>query len=214
MSQHKAKKRIYDVSVSIRQAMPTWPGDPGFGRTLVHSIEGGASSDVSEIRMGSHTGTHVDAPAHFISNGATVDKLPLDILVGEAAVFELDVQSRIIQTDLELLGIAGEVRVLFKTRNSALWKRDEFTDDFVSFSPEAARYLVEQGVKLVGIDYLSVGEYSKGVEVHHAFLENGVVVVEGLNLSSVKAGRYEMMCLPLKILDAEGSPARVLLREL
>lgn len=214
MPQHESEKRIYDISVSIRPAMPTWPGDPGFNRTLVHSIEGGASSDVSEIRMGSHTGTHVDAPAHFISGGATIDKLPLDILVGEAAVFELDVQGQIIQADLEFLDITGEVLVLFKTRNSSLWKRDEFTDDFVSFSPEAARYLVDQGIKLVGIDYLSVGEYQKGTEVHRVFLENGVVVVEGLDLSNVKAGRYEMMCLPLKILDAEGSPARVLLREL
>ncbi len=209
------KRRIYDVSVLIRPEMPIWPGDPGFKRTLYVSFEEGGSHDVSMITMGSHTGTHVDAPAHFIQGGPTVDKMPLDILVGEATVFGLDVEKEITTSDLETLDLDGATRVLFKTRNSTLWQRDEFTPDFVSFSADAAQYLVEKGIKLVGIDYLSVGSfYEDGGEVHKIFLSNGVIVVESLNLSEVEPGQYELMCLPLRILGGDGAPARVLLREI
>jgi arylformamidase len=194
--------------------MPTWPGDPGFERSLHHSIAGGASSDVSVITMGSHTGTHIDAPAHFLPGAPSVDELPLDVLVGEAVVFELDVEDRITRADLEELELAGNTRVLFKTRNSSLWERDEFTPDFVYLASEAAEYLVNAGVKLTGIDYLSVGRYDGGGRVHRTLLEHGVVVVEGLNLSKVEPGNYEILCLPLKILGADGAPARVLLREM
>ncbi|MDI6816904.1 MAG: cyclase family protein [Actinomycetota bacterium] len=211
MSEQHIYAKLYDVSIDIHEAMPTWPGDPGFERTLLHSISGGASSDVSVIKMGSHTGTHVDAPAHFLEGAPTVDQLPLDVLVGEAAVFGLDVETAITPAELGALGLEGVSRVLFKTRNSALWQKKGFAEDFVYFTPDAAAYLVEAGVRLVGIDYLSVGEYHKGTEVHHAFLKSGIVIVEGLNLSGVEPGRYEMMCLPLKIIGADGAPARVLL---
>lgn len=206
-------KKLYDITVPIRSKMPIWPGDPGFERSIVHSIAEGASSDVSMIRMGSHTGTHVDAPAHFLQGGATVDRLPLDVLLGRATVFELDLKSEITRADLEPLNLRGCERALFKTRNSLLWESDEFIIDFVYFTPDAARYLVDEGVRLVGIDYLSVAEYKHGTGVHRIFLQHGVVIIEGLDLLTVKAGTYELMCLPLKVLGAEGAPARVLLAE-
>ncbi|NCO65877.1 MAG: cyclase [Candidatus Aquicultor secundus] len=205
------RQKLYDVSVSIRPKMPTWPGDPGFERSIVHAIAEGASSDVSTLRMGSHTGTHVDAPAHFLPGGATVDQLALDVLVGPTTVFELSVENEITGADLEPLNLEECERALFKTRNSRLWERDEFTTDFVYFTSEAARLLVEKGVRLVGIDYLSVAEYKHGTDVHRIFLQHGVVIVEGLDLSKIEAGAYQVMCLPLKVLGAEGAPARVLL---
>jgi len=215
MSQHEPEKRIYDVSVAVHPAMPTWPGDSGFKRSLVHSIKEGASSDLSFITMGSHTGTHVDAPAHFIQGGPTVDELPVDTMIGQVIVFGLDVEKEITRSDLEVLDFDGNTRVLFKTRNSSLWELGKFTPDFVSFAPDAAQYLVGKGIKLVGIDYLSVGSFYEGGEyVHRIFLRNGVVVVESINLSDVSPGIYELICLPLKILGTEGAPARVLLREL
>lgn len=207
-------RKIYDVTATIRSPMPTWPGDPAFERVLTHSIAGGDSADVSVIRMGSHTGTHIDAPSHFLAGAPTVDELPIDVLVGKAAVFEFGVETQITRADLEVLNLDGRERVLFKTRNSSLWKSDDFTPDFVYIATDAAEYLVDRGVKLVGIDYLSIGEYKSGAQVHRILLENGAVIVEGLDLSMVEPGVYELICLPLKIQDADGAPARVLLREL
>lgn len=207
-------RKIYDVTVTIRSPMPTWPGDPAFDRALTHSIAGGDSADVSAIRMGSHTGTHIDAPSHFLAGAPTVDELPIDVLVGEAMVFELGVEAQITRADLEVLNLDRCERILFKTRNSTLWKSDDFTPDFVYIAADAAKYLVDRGVKLVGIDYLSVGEYKSGAQVHRILLEHGVVIVEGLDLSMVKPDVYELMCLPLKIKGADGAPARVVLREL
>ncbi len=206
-----SRGKLYDVTVAIRPNMPIWPGDPGFERSIVHAIAEGASSDVSMLRMGSHTGTHVDAPAHFLPGGATVDRLALDVLVGPAIVFELAIENEITQTDIEALDFEGCERALFKTRNSRLWESDEFSADFVYFTPDAVRLLVEKGVRLVGIDYLSVAEYKHGTEVHRILLQHGVVIVEGLDLSKIEAGAYQVMCLPLKVLGAEGAPARVLL---
>lgn len=208
------QRNIYDITVTMQPSMPIWPGDPGFERTLYRSIAGGDSADVSIIKMGSHTGTHIDAPAHFLLGAPTVDELPLDVLVGEAGVFALEADDRIMSADLEKLKLDGYSRILLKTRNSSLWSGEGFTPDFVSLDPSAAEYLAEAGVKLAGIDYLSVGAYDDGVQVHRILLEHGMVVVEGLNLSEVMPGKYELMCLPLKILGADGAPARVLLREL
>ncbi|MCL6473060.1 MAG: cyclase family protein [Firmicutes bacterium] len=208
------QRRIYDISIPIRESMPTWPGDPGFERSLIRSIKAGAAYEASVIRMGSHVGTHVDAPAHFVLGAGTVDKLPLDILIGEVAVFELDVKEKITRDDLEGLKLADRRRVLFKTRNSKLWESDEFTPNYVYFTVDAANYLVGRGIRLVGIDYLSVAKFENGAEVHRIFLENGVIVIESLDLSAVRPGDYEIMCLPLKILGADGAPARVVLREL
>lgn len=206
--------RLHDVTVTIRESMPVWPGDPGFERSLAASIEKGDPANVSLITMGSHVGTHVDAPVHFVPGASTLDEMPIDVLVGEAAVFELDVKDMITESVLETLELTGRERVLFKTRNSQLWDSDMFISDYVSFTPEAAMHLVDLGIKLVGIDYLSIGAYHDGARTHQVFLKNNVVVVEGLNLSEIHPGLYEIMCLPLKILGGDGAPARVFLREL
>lgn len=208
------KKKIYDISIPLRAGMPVWPGDPGFKRTLFASFEK-VGYNVSMIMMGSHTGTHVDAPAHFIEGGATVDTFSLDVLVGQVIVFELAAEKEITRSDLEVLDFNDNTRVLFKTRNSSLWELSEFTPDFISFAPDAAQYLVDKGIKLVGIDYLSVGSFYEGGEyVHRIFLGNGVVVIESINLLDVPPGTYELMCLPLRIIGGEGAPARVLLKEI
>lgn len=207
-------RKIYDVTVTIRSSMPTWPGDPVFERTLIYSITKGDSADVSIMRMGSHTGTHIDAPSHFISGAPTVEEIPIEVLVGKAQVFELGVETQITRADLDLFDLNGCERILFKTRNSSLWKSDEFTPGFVHIATDAAECLVGRGVRLVGMDYLSVGEYKSGMHVHQILLEAGVVIVEGLDLSAVEPGVYELICLPLKIQGADGAPARVLLREL
>lgn len=207
------QQKMYDVSVGLRPSMPVWPDNPGFEISPYQTLEEGADANVSVMKLGSHVGTHVDAPAHFIKGAPSVDTLPLDILIGEAFVFELQVQSSISLADLEVLDLRGRKRILFKTRNSMLWSKEEFTPDYVSFEIEAAEFLVRKGVKLVGIDYLSVGSYEDGVDVHHAFLESGIVVIEGLDLSSVSQGPYEIVCLPLKVIGADGAPARVVLRQ-
>lgn len=206
-------KKIHDVTIAMYEGMPIWPGNPEFEHTLFKSMKEGASSDISVVKMGTHTGTHVDAPAHFISGASTVDELPLDILVGEAIVFELDVEEKIKRSDLEAIDFSNYIRVLFKTKNSTLWDKNEFVPNFVFFEADAARYLVEKGIKLVGIDYLSVGEYKKGSEVHRILLGSGIIAVEGLDLSGIEPRSYDLMCLPLKVLGAEGAPARVFLGE-
>lgn len=205
--------KIYDISVSLQDKMPLWPGDPGFKWTQTKSIEQGEVANLSKISLGSHTGTHIDAPVHFVNDAKTIDKLPIEMLIGKAIVFEVDSEQRISETDLKKLDLEGVTRALFKTRNSSLWESDEFTDDFVAFDIPAAKYLAGKGVQLVGIDYLSVGPFEDGVGVHQAFLENEIVVVESINLSEVPAGEYELICLPLRILGSEGAPARALLRE-
>jgi len=209
------RNKIYDISVDLKESMPVWPDNPEFKLEFQQSMAEGDEANLSLISMGSHTGTHVDAPSHFVQGAPTVDTMPLDILIGEATVFELDVKHNISATDLERLDLDDVKRALFKTRNSDLWQQEGFTPDFVFFDLSAAEFLIERGVKLVGIDYLSVGEFKgeEGVDVHRILLKNGVVVVEGLNLSGIHPGNYEIICLPLKLIGAEGSPARVVLRE-
>lgn len=205
--------KIYDISVPLQEKMPLWPGDPGFKWTQTKSIERGDAANISNISLGSHTGTHIDAPVHFVQGAKTIDKVSVETLIGKATVFNIDSRQRITEDDLKKLDLEGVTRALFKTRNSNLWKTGEFTDDFVAFDIPAAQYLAGKGVQLVGIDYLSVGPFEDGVGVHQAFLENEIVVVESINLSEVPAGDYELICLPLRILGSEGAPARALLRE-
>lgn len=206
--------KFYDISVNLQESMPLWPGDPGFKWTQTKSLEEGDVANVSVISMGSHTGTHIDAPVHFVKGSNTIDKVPVEVLIGKATVFQLDCHNRITAADLVKLDLDDVDRALFKTRNSGLWAKADFTPDFVSFDIPAAKYLVGKGVKLVGIDYLSVGPFEDGVGVHRAFLENNIVVVESINLSEVPGGEYELICLPLRVLGSEGAPARTLLRKL
>jgi|SRR5438105_11422912 len=190
--------QIIDVSVPVRPGMVTYPGDPPVRLERVSSIADGAAANLSRLDFGVHSGTHVDAPLHFVDRAAGAEALPLDVLVGPCVVVD----------GLDVTAVpAGVERVLFKTANSRLWERDEFSADFVKLDGAAARTLVEAGVRLVGIDYLSIGDE----EAHHALLEAGVVAVEGLDLREVEPGEYRLVCAPLKLVGSDGAPARVLL---
>jgi arylformamidase len=206
--------RLIDVTVGLWPEMPTYANRPGPSRDVAHAIAQGHRSNSSVFHLGSHDGTHVDAPLHFIADGAPVDQLPLDALVGPARVVEVANAGHITAAMLDALAWPpGTERVLFKTRNSARWDEPTFYEDFVAVAPDAARWLVERGVRLVGIDYLSIEAYDPAgtAATHTMLLGAGVVIVEGLDLRGVAPGAYTVMCLPLKFLGADGAPARVLL---
>ena len=213
--------RIYDISVPISPGeTPVFPGDPGIEVGSFLSIERGDAANVTVLNFGAHTGTHVDAPAHFIEGAPGLPALPLEAFAGEARVVEIDTEARAVEehhVNDEI--IKGSTRVLFKTRNSDFWNepRGRFREDFTYISPGAARALVARGVRLVGFDYLSVEEFgSEGFETHMTLLSNGVVIVEGLDLRAVSPGVYELFCLPLRIASGsgDGAPARAILRTL
>ncbi|RPI33108.1 MAG: cyclase family protein [Chloroflexota bacterium] len=204
----------YDISLTISPELPTWPGDPSVVLERVAKIEEGANANVSRIDMGVHTGTHVDAPYHFLQQGKSVECLSLKVLTGRAYVLDLPGVDIITAKVLENSDLPPRTRrLLFKTRNSQYWARREniFQTDFVGISPDGAEFLVKRGVKLVGVDYLSVAPYKKSRPTHEIFLEAGVVVVEGLDLSEISQGRYTLFCLPLKLAGSDGSPARAIL---
>jgi arylformamidase len=203
-----------DVSVPIRSGMVHWPDDPEIEIDRVTEIADGYPSNLSTISMGAHTGTHVDAPLHVIAGGPSVEQMPLPAMVGRARVIEIANQQTIEPRELRDKGILPGERVLFKTINSQrCWKNNRFFDDFVALSPAAAKYMVERQVLTVGIDYLSIGLYGpEGEETHQILLSAGIWVIEGLDLSAIEAGVYEMICLPLKLAGTEGAPARAILR--
>jgi arylformamidase len=212
--------QIYDVSVPLSAATPTYPGDPGIEIKQWLTLANGDAANVSLINFGLHSGTHVDAPSHFIAGGAKVESLPLASLVGEAEVVEVPHDVKVIDEDFVMANcVRGSQRILFKTRNSAFWSNphEGFREDYTYIDSAAARRLVESNIKLVGIDYLSVEQFrSENFETHHAFLSSGVVILEGLDLREVPGGVYELICLPLKIAggSGDGAPARVILRTL
>lgn len=207
--------KIYDVTLLLSPKLPSWPGDPPLQTELVSSLEAGANANVTKLTMSVHSGTHLDAPRHFLRDGATVESLPLEVLIGPAHVVRIPDEATLLDSRvLEDAGIPPDAsRVLFKTRNSTLWARgvSEFQTDFAAIPEDGARWLAARGVRLVGIDYLSVAPYRKGTPTHQALLRAGVVIVEGLDLSAVEAGVYDMYCLPLKLAGADGAPARVIL---
>jgi len=190
-----------------------YPGNPEI-RIEPHSeLVKGASSNLSRISFGSHTGTHVDAPRHFFDAGASVDQLPLEVLVGPARVIVVDgsVMS-ITAADLQPHRLRGVERVLLRTRNSRFVREREFHPDFTYIAPDAAEHLAAAGVKLVGVDYYSVEQFHSGHHrTHRTLLERGIVIVEGLDLSEVGAGEYELCCLPLRLAGLDGAPARAIL---
>ncbi|HEV8139550.1 MAG TPA: cyclase family protein [Pyrinomonadaceae bacterium] len=206
---------IYDVTVPIRVGMPIYEGDPALSIEPWSAISKGDSANVSFLHFGAHTGTHVDAPAHFIAGASKIDSLPLDVLLGPARVIRVpDDRMEIDPEFLSGCDLTNVTRVLFHTRNSSFWN-EGFRKDFTHVLPEAAELLVARGIKLVGNDYLSVEKFHSGHHrTHLTLLRNDVVIVEGLNLSDVPAGDYELICLPLKIADGagDGAPARVVLR--
>jgi arylformamidase len=205
--------KLLDVSVPLAAGMPAYPGNPEFELQPVKRIADGGSSNVSRLVMGTHTGTHVDAPKHFIDDGPGVDALPLDLLLGRARVIDIPKRGGIGAEELTAAGLREDLRVLLKTPNSALWNGTGFHQDFTYVTEEGALYLVAQGVKVIGVDYLSVEQYKKaGGPAHRALLSHGVVIIEGLNLSDAEPGMYEMYCLPLRVLGGDGAPARVVLR--
>jgi len=206
--------RTYDITLTITPEMIVWPGDPPVNMHRTSSIASGDSSNVTQISMSCHTGTHVDAPDHFMNNGKTVESLSLDLLVGRAYVLHLPNVNLITASILMDADIPPRTRrLLFKTRNSDYWANGnkEFQADFVGLSVDAAELLVDRNVKLVGIDYLSIAPYKQGRPVHTILLDAGMVVIEGLDLSRVSQGRYTLHCLPLKLGGAEGAPTRAIL---
>ena len=212
--------KIYDVSVPLSGATPTYPGDPGIRIEDWLAFAKGDHANVSSIHFGLHSGTHVDAPAHFIEGGSKVDYLPLESLIGEADVVEVPDDVRVISSDFVAANCTrSSERILFKTRNSNFWNNPQngFREDFTYLDPDAARLLVASRVRLVGIDYLSVEQFrSEKFETHIALLSEDVVILEGLDLRAVPSGTYELICLPLRIAGGagDGAPARVVLRSL
>ncbi len=207
--------RTYDITLTITPQMTVWPGDTSVNIQRVSSIASGDNSNVSQITMSCHTGTHVDAPDHFLDNGKTVEGLSLDLLVGRAYVLHLPNVDMITASVLMKADIPPRTRrLLFKTRNSEYWSKGnnhEFHTDFVGLSVDAAELLVDRNVKVVGIDYLSIAPYKMAAPVHTILLGAGVVVIEGLDLSQVSQGRYTLHCLPLKLGGADGAPTRCIL---
>jgi arylformamidase len=192
--------RLVDVSVLLGPGIPVYPGNPPFAMTPVERVANGDSSNNSRLEMGTHTGTHVDAPRHFFDDKPGVESLALELLIGRARVIDLPHRGGITDTHLAAAGLREDLRVLLKTPNSYL-------------TEAGAKFLVDQGVKVVGVDYLSVEQFNKaGAPAHRMLLGNGVIIIEGLNLSDADAGQYEMYCLPLRIAGADGAPARVVLK--
>ncbi len=206
---------LYDISLTISPSMPVWPGDPTVDLVQVQSMDKGDHINMTKMAMSVHTGTHVDAPHHFLNNHKTVENLPLDILTGPCYVIQLpDDVDEIDAEALERMPISeGTKRLLFGTSNSKFWAKGEnnFQKDFVSISEDGAEWLVDHGIELVGVDYLSVAPFGEGTPTHTVLLKAGVVVVEGLNLAKVPRGFYDLYCLPLKIAGSDGAPARAIL---
>jgi arylformamidase len=203
-----------DVSVPLHTGMVHWPDNPPVTIERQLDMARGDVCNVSKMSMGVHTGTHMDAPIHFIRGGIGIDQMPLTTAIGQARVIEIGDPVSIKPEELASHNIQRGERILFKTRNSArCWQTDDFVEDFVYIAHEAAQYLASLGVQLVGVDYLSVGGFAvDGPETHRALLGGGIWIIEGLNLSQAEPGIYDLICLPLRIVGGDGAPARAILR--
>lgn len=208
---------IVDISVPVLPGMPVWPGDSDVRLVPVKRMATGDKNNSSRLDCNVHTGTHVDAPWHFLDDGSTSEQLPLDAMMGEAFVAYLpEVDAITAETLFQLTLPAGTTRLLLRTRNSELWETGvtEFRKDFVALTSDAAQWLVDRGIRLIGVDYLSVHRYGDNAPTHQILLRAGIVIVEGLNLAVVAPGKYELICLPLRLDGADGAPARAVLRRL
>ena len=205
--------RIYDISVPIRSGGIVYPGNPEIDISLQQAVAKGAGANVSAIRFGSHTGTHADAARHFFDDGQPVDQIPLDRLIGPALLVSFPDNVRAIgATELKAHDLRGRTRILLRTQNSALLSQKQFAPDYTYLAPDGAEYLVDKGVELVGIDYLSIEQFHSGHHrTHRTLLAKSVVILEGLDLSAPPPGEYQLICLPLRIEGCDGAPARAVL---
>ena len=205
-----------DISIPVRNGMVHWPGDPGFQSRLHKTIgdANGSPCNLTHMNLSAQTGTHMDSPRHFIDGGITMEALPLDAVLGPCRVIKIQDQTAITAAELEPHNLQRGERILFKTRNSTRsWQSDDFDEDFIYIAQDGARHITAAGVQTVGVDYLSVGGFKKdGVETHVELLGAEVWIIEGLNLSAVEPGNYELACLPMKLIDSDGAPARAALR--
>ena len=207
--------RVYDISVKIDEQLPVWPGDPAVSIVQEVSMATGDSYNLHRLHISAHTGTHIDAPLHFLDGGKTIGDIPLEYLIGPAQVVEIP--ERVHAIDAAVIQAAGIVpgvkKILFKTTNSRLWNSGRtFHEEYTALNTDGAQALAELGVHLVGVDYLSVSVYDDISQPHIILLQEDVVLLEGIDLSDVDAGIYELICLPLKLNDIEGAPARAILR--
>jgi arylformamidase len=216
---YSARVKIHDVSLVLRPDMVTWPSEPAPKIEPLRRIAKGDTANVSIVTMSDHAGTHVDPPIHFLEGGNTVDKLPLDALIGPCVVVAFGEPGHVSGEWLDQAKLPARTeRILFKTRNSARWgdPTAAFTRDFTTVNASAARWCVDHGIKLVGVDYLSIepqGAEKEGYPVHKTLLGSNVVIIEGLDLRHVAPGQYELVCAPIKLLAGDGAPARVFLIE-
>jgi arylformamidase len=209
--------KLHDISLPLSAELPVWPGNEPFRLEKVHRLSAGGHCNESAYAANIHTGTHIDVPWHFIEQGTKTDALDLEVMMGPARVVHLPGVRRITAEVLQGLQLPEDTaRLLFRTDNSLLWSRGAraFSKDFVALTVDAAEWLAKTGLRLVGIDYLSIQLFGESNRTHEALLEAGIVIVEGLNLHQVEAGDYELICLPLRISGAEGAPARAVLRSL
>jgi arylformamidase len=204
---------LIDVTVPLDANVPVYPGNTPFSIEAIKRMSRGDSSNLSSLHLSAHAGTHVDAPGHMLDGGGDTESLPMELLIGRARVIEVTTRTGIGRDDLAGHDLSEDLRLLIKTSNSRLWASPEFHKDYVGVTEAGARYLVEHGIKVVGVDYLSVEEFKKpGAPAHRTLPGAGVIVIEGLNLRDVDPGIYEMFCLPMRIIGSDGAPARVLLR--
>ena len=203
-----------DISVPLKNGMAHWPGDPAFQSRLAKTLGDDCPCNLTHLEMSAHTGTHMDAPRHFIADGKTMEAMPIDATIGPCRVIEIHHDTAITAAELEPHNLQRNERILFKTRNSARsWQTNDFDEDFIYIAQDAARHLTASGVMTVGVDYLSVGGYKKdGVETHVELLGAEVWIIEGLNLAAIAPGEYDLACLPLKLVGSDGAPARAILR--
>lgn len=211
------KKSIIDISLPLEESVPVWPGSTGIHLNWTLRLERGEPSNLTRLDMDVHIGTHVEGPLHSFSNEISVDQIFLENFIGKALVVDLTSVSIITADDLEKLKLSrGVERLLFRTKNSEFWEnhKQSFREEFVGLSSDAAQWIVDRKIKLVGIDYLSVANFKEGDAVHKILFKKGVVILEGLNLLMAPAGEYELICLPLKLAGREAAPARAVLKTL
>ncbi|MCB0704351.1 MAG: cyclase family protein [Saprospiraceae bacterium] len=206
--------QLIDISNPLHPDLPVWPGSHGIHIHRILDQEKGDAATVSRLDIDIHSGTHIDAPLHFVKNGATTEEIPLDKLNGPCRVADLRGIPIITHRHLEALRLPSNTRkLLLKTDNSEKWTdlRHTFDKDYAAISQEAAQWVVDQGIELIGIDYHSIQRFSDPIDTHVTLLKNKVVILEGLNLKSIQSGPYRLWCLPVRILGVEGAPARAVL---